>query len=526
MKDKKLRGGYYTPSSVAQFLADYCIDSPDEKILEPSAGDGKIVDAAQKSILARWPNCRPYIQAVELNKAESNKIESKNSRIFTGDFFEFSEESFEQGLQFDVVLGNPPFIRYQNFPEKMREKAFSQMRDNGFTPNRLTNIWVPFVTIASRLLVPTGKLGMVLPAEIMQVDYAAQVRRFFLKEFSEVTLVTFKYNIFSGAQQEVVLVLARKKSTTPGFRLIEVTDDTALNQLVVEDYPLLPKVSSDEKWLKYFLSKQQIREYEIACQLDKMTPLSNLIQVNVGVVTGQNKFFILDKKTEQENHLEQSTIDIISKSDQLSGIRLSEKHLKKLYEDDKRVKLFSPELPALPKQQEIEYIKLGEQSGYSSGYKTRIRKHWYEVPISWHPDGFFLRQVDKYPRIVINETEATSTDTIHKIRAIGNEDLTDIALSFINSFTFLEAELTGRSYGGGVLTFEPGEVRKIQIPIHHFNSKEVGYVEGLMAQRKVETAMSFIDKIVLVSDLGLTQKNVDILNEGWRKLQQRRLLRR
>ena len=64
------------------------------------------------------------------------------------DFFTYYQEEIEGQTQFDVVVGNPPFIRYQHFTEEYRKVAFALMNNHGFHPNRLTNIWLPFLVLA------------------------------------------------------------------------------------------------------------------------------------------------------------------------------------------------------------------------------------------------------------------------------------------------------------------------------------------------------------------------------------------
>jgi adenine-specific DNA-methyltransferase len=72
-----------------------------------------------------------------------------------------------------------------------------------------------------------------------------------------------------------------------------------------------------------------------------------------------------------------------------------------------------------------------------------------------------LRQVGDYPKVIINKTNASSTDTIHRVRLKAKVLPELIAMSFLNSLSFAFSEITGRSYGGGVLTFEPTEIEEI-----------------------------------------------------------------
>ena len=48
----KLRGGYYTPESLAQWLCAWAIRDADDVILEPSCGDGSFLLAATDRLAA------------------------------------------------------------------------------------------------------------------------------------------------------------------------------------------------------------------------------------------------------------------------------------------------------------------------------------------------------------------------------------------------------------------------------------------------------------------------------------------
>src|SRR5688500_6214472 len=122
----KLRGGYYTPPPIAEFLADWAIVSPDSAVLEPSAGHGAFVDAAARRVTSG------RIDAVELFEDEAAKIASRvngTAKVSCGDVFAWY--SPDRDGSYDAVVGNPPFIRYQTFPEAHRAGGFALMHLEG-----------------------------------------------------------------------------------------------------------------------------------------------------------------------------------------------------------------------------------------------------------------------------------------------------------------------------------------------------------------------------------------------------------
>ena len=177
-------------------------------------------------------------------------------------------------------------------------------------------------------------------------------------------------------------------------------------------------------------------------------------------------------------------------------------------------------------KEEQEYINYGEEQGYNKGYKCRIRKNWYCVPQSWEPDAFILRQVNRYPRIILNHVNAVSTDTIHKVRFLDGVNPEFVAAAFLNSFTLALAEITGRSYGGGVLTFEPGEIRQLKIPMKNAEKLDVTKIDKLIRDDKIEEVLDYTDRILLIEGLGLTEFEVTTLRNIWIKLSERRIGRK
>lgn len=111
------------------------------------------------------------------------------------------------------------------------------------------------------------------------------------------------------------------------------------------------------------------------------------------------------------------------------------------------------------------YIQWGERMGFNKNYKCSIRPRWYHVSQTWCADAFLIRQAHLYPRMNLNEKIALVTDTLHKVRFLEGIDGKQVAASFLNTYTFALSETLGISYGGGVLTFSPGGMRKIRIPM-------------------------------------------------------------
>ncbi len=88
------------------------------------------------------------------------------------------------------------------------------------------------------------------------------------------------------------------------------------------------------------------------------------------------------------------------------------------------------------------------------------------------------------------------------------------------------AEITGRSYGGGVLTFEPSEIRKLMIPMKNAELLDVKKIDRLIRTNNIESVLDLTDEILLMNGLGLSSSDVKMLRNIWVKLRERRLGRK
>ncbi len=533
---QKLRGGYYTPKEIARFLSKWAITKDTQKVLEPSCGDGNFVEEAIlrfKELGIAKKDLKGRIKGIELIEEEAIKAKLRakelgvnSTTIVNSDFFHYLNSN--KASRYDAVLGNPPFIRYQSFPEEHREIAISMMQDLGLKPNKLTNIWVPFLVISASLLKSDGRLAMVIPAELFQVKYAAETRVFLSNFFDRVTIVTFKKLVFKNIQQEVVLMLCEKKTvTSKGIRVIECENLDDLNNLdfkKINGSNVKPIDHTTEKWTKYYLSEGEINLLKRLKNDKRIIPCSDILEVDVGLVTGRNEFFMLKESQVKEWGLKKYTIPVVSRSNQLKGITFSKKDFKENSKEDKSVHLFIPpnkDFEDLPKECQ-KYIKCGESKDFHTGYKCRIRKRWYITPSLWAPSGFALRQVGSYPKIVINETGASSTDTVHRVRFKEGIDKQLVTISFLNSLSFAFSEITGRSYGGGVLTFEPTEMEDIRIPVLKELSIDFEKIDQLIRNREIEKVLDIVDEELLIKQHKFSEKDVKTLRGIWKKMSKRR----
>lgn len=539
---RKLRGGYYTPVKLADFLVQWAIRDGNERVLEPSAGDGNFVYA-----IATHPDngvsWDPKIVAVEIEEDElekaKKKIDSspkKNMSVnwLLGDFFKLYQSLFS-GERFDAVVGNPPFIRFQYFNEDSRETAFKHLRDAGYKPTKLANAWSAFIQLSIELLREGGRLAMVVPAELLQVTYANELRLRLSKRFDHIVLIGFKKLVFPEIQQEVLLLLAEGKRDVAGLpsdiHTLEFDDgeDLVRNGKLESAIAHIPSkhTRNGMKWTSLFLSNPSFEALDEAEKADSLEKLGKYADVDVGIVTGRNKFFVLTKEDRDKWGLEDFTIPIIGRTSTLNSIIYTKSDFKNFAEDNPAYLLHLADFEEEDFSKSlIKYLKSGKKAKVHEGYKCRVRKRWYEVPSVFVPDGFLFRQIYKYPLLVVNNSGAASTDTIHRVRFLNGAKPKLLAASFFNSLTLAWSEVGGRSYGGGVLELETREAEKMPIPYFENVDLDIEKVDTLQRQDKWEEALDYVDSVLLKDCVGFDNLMIRSLRKAWEELRDRRIVRR
>ncbi|MCI0710813.1 MAG: class I SAM-dependent methyltransferase [Chloroflexi bacterium] len=540
-EQQKFRGGYYTPHVIADFLVRWAIQDNAARVLEPSCGDGVFLEATAQHLLSLGADVQSInrqLLGVELVQAEAEKSKERlNSGLQVdvkiGDFFAYSKAYLLNQEKFDVVVGNPPFIRYQNFPKQHRDVASEMMVEAGLKMSGLTNVWVPFVVVSTLLLKESGRLAMVVPAELFQVSYAAPLRLFLSEKYSRISLITFRSLLFDGIQQEVILLLGERSDKGGAYiRTVELSDVASLEEYIKTEYSDIPPRRMDhskEKWTMYFLDDSEIQLIRELREHADLNRANDVLDVNVGVVTGHNQFFVLNHSEMQNYELSAYVEPIVTKSAHLEGAIFNLDDWTK-NAIGKNVPAYLLRIPDRPKGELStalkHYIENGEIAAIHKGFKCRVRKHWYVVPSVWTPDAFMLRQVHDYPKIVLNEASATCTDTIHRVKIFDSNLAKIITAAFLNSLTFAFSELMGRSYGGGVLTFEPSEARSLPLPLKNAEHLSLDDIDTYIRNDDIEAVLKHNDKVLLIEGLGLSEKEVEILHNIWEKLRDRRINRK
>ncbi|MGA9773244.1 MAG: N-6 DNA methylase [Blastocatellia bacterium] len=527
----KLRGGYYTNPEIAKFLTRWVFALNPQSLLEPSCGDGVFIDAINQINTG----CLKSLVACELDRSEAVKAERKtparvDATVMTGDFLEWALLNIDQPLEVDGALGNPPFIRYQYLEDAQQSRMQKIFESFGLHFTKHTNLWVPFVLLSVASLRRGGRLAMVVPSEILHVLHAQSLRTFLAAQCSRILIIDPEELWFSDTLQGVVLLLAEKKTNAAdksnGIAIKQVRSRAFLNDdpaAYFDDSEYSNGEIIRGKWMPALLTGIERDLLKRLARHSDVVRFGDVADVDVGIVTGANKFFLVPDQIVDQYDLHRWTRPMFGRSGHVRGVIYD----KESHAENRRAGLPAnflwfkeAELSDLPDRVQ-QYILNGETEGLHRRYKCRIRTPWYTVPSVSTAPVAMLKRAHDYSRLILNRAEAYTTDTAYRVRPFKIES-ERLVYSFVNSLTALTAELEGRHYGGGVLELVPSEIERLLIPVSPPRDFLLERLNQAIRQDNSPEKIFPMQDDLLLGQIGLDTDERELLFCAWNRLRSRR----
>jgi len=532
---RKERGAFFTPSALVKFICDWAIRKSDDTVLEPACGEAEfLLGAAARlhGLGASVEEIEQRLHGCELHEASASAAcrrlssEGYACRMETGDFLRMEPDHV-----YDAVIGNPPYVRFQVLKGAQRDRAKAAASRNGVSLSSLASLWAPFVMHATSFLKDGGRLGLVLPAELLTVNYAAPIRSYLLSEFASIHLATFDQRVFPEVQEEVVVLLA------DGFHLgssssIAWHQCMNLEDLHSADIRNFSPTSKTSRWSEMFAPSGSSDILDRLCD-ESFGQLESWGSISLGAVTGGNSFFALSQETMDRHHLDAKDTVPISPpgSKHLRMLDFSDADFARMTSGGKRTRLFYPAAGRLSDAAEA-YIAYGESLGISDAYKCRKRNPWWRVPLTKKPDLFITYMNAAGPNLCANGAGVYNLNSCHGLvlddacKAWGKAYL---PLACLNSATLMSAEIVGRPYGGGILKLEPREAAVLAVPSPATVARAASALDSVretvllsLQHSDRDSAVALVDRILLRDELGYREDEIGLVHKAYMDMRARR----
>ena len=313
-KTKNKYGQYFTVDSIAEFMVTLITHDIHANVLEPSCGRGVFLGLLKKHLFNN-------LSAYEIDKSLSiNYSFVKYESFVTSPISE----------KYDVVIGNPPYIRWKNLEDDLKkELETSELWNHYF--NSLCDYLFIFILKSIIQLKENGELIFICPEYWMNTTHSKSLRDFMVKEggisdiyhFKEAPLfegVTSSFIIFRYVKNEyydTIRLHRYNKRGKPVFE--ELQNNTCFNSI------LIPQFKIGERWILASSNVQKdITNFEGACvkqknifnQISELYRIGDFCDIGNGMVSGLDKAFQINN-VQDLNSFEKSQLICVYKAKDL-----------------------------------------------------------------------------------------------------------------------------------------------------------------------------------------------------------------
>ncbi len=258
------------------------------------------VEITKLSLWLKTARSTEPLQNLDKNIKCGNSI--VDNPMYAGDrAFQWDEQfkSILAGGGFDVIIGNPPYVRQELIKDI---KPYLEKHYKVYTG--ASDLYVYFFEKAMSLLKENGFFAFIVSNKFLRAAYGQKLTQYLQQNFTILNLIDFgDLQIFEGATTYPCIITLQKKKPAdtqrvPLLKLTTLEKVSSLDLDVKENSQIIEINRNDATW--------QLRSLEQNSLLERLrkgnTPLGEFINGEIfrGIITGLNEAFIIDEQTNEK----------------------------------------------------------------------------------------------------------------------------------------------------------------------------------------------------------------------------------
>lgn len=464
VNNKKKTGATFTPSELADFLADKMLHyfanaNEDTCVLDPACGDGALLSSMYKKAHIKSSNIIGYdtndsylAVASELIKELS---QCSDSKFYNEDFLSVCPnipDIFNENIKrefADMIIANPPYVRTQVLGA---EKAQQLSRDFGLSGR--VDLYYPFFMAMTNALKVGGILGVITSNRYICTKSGSDIRKYLLSNYHILEVIDLgDTKLFDAAVLPAIFIGIKKSANdrttiVPKYSSIYETQETADHEvsynsvfdILTADVSGIYKVGNisyeyktgnlkqgNDKSAIWQLEDQEMNAWITQIDTNASFRIKDKFKVRVGIKSCADNVFISQLWKEEGYEIEDKLLRPMLSQENIDTWNIDRDAIIKVlyphYSENGKRKVY--DITWFPKAQ--RYLEAHREQLEGRKYLIEAKRNWYEYwvpqnPVLWELPKIVFPDISVKPRFCFDKTGAVVNGNCYWICAQNEEE--------------------------------------------------------------------------------------------------------
>ena len=453
---RRALGAVYTPSPIVEAMVEWAEAEPGpppERIVDPGSGSGRFFMLAAKV----FPHAR--LVAAEIDPLAVRMLRANAAAagfadrltVHAGDYRTLPLAPIAGRTLF---IGNPPYVRHHQIAPDAKTWFAASARRYGLRASKLAGLHIHFFLRTQELARPGDFGAFITASEWLDVNYGSVLRQLLAGSLGGTALHVLdpQANPFGETMATGAIVCFRVGDRPPTLTVRNGVSLSGLKPLSAGRAIPWNKVVATERWSHLL---RPMRSHAVGT-----AELGELFRVHRGQVTGCNAVWIAGPEAHRLPN--RFLFPAITRAAELffagENIAISD-HLRRVID-------LPTDLDTLvaPDRERVEaFLAWARLQDAHVGYVARNRAAWWSVGLREPAPLLCTYMARRPPAFVRNTAGARNINISHGLYP--REPMDDAFL--VQTIRYLRGSVgiaDGRTYAGGLVKYEPGEVARLRIP--------------------------------------------------------------